>query len=102
MNGGPNASYTYGSLNILTLPVGFCYNDFRHLIAEDKLIISLNIYAIEFDETADEHEIKLYWNPNDDLVNDLRRLLYEPKYSDLTIFCSGEALKAHKCILAGW
>ncbi len=70
---------------------------------DDKLIISLKLYTfIGFDDATDVHEIKVYLNPtNEALVNDFANLLKEPKYSDVTIVCSGEALKAHKCILAG-
>lgn len=72
---------------------------------QGKLIIGLKLYTfIEFSDSSEEnfHEIKVYWNPtNEALVKDLTNLLKEPKYSDVTIICSGEALKAHKCILAG-
>lgn len=70
---------------------------------DDKLFIGLKIYnLIGIPDTTDVDEIKLYWNPmNEALVNDFANLLKEPKYSDITIVCAGEALKAHKCILAG-
>lgn len=95
--------YSYGSINILTLPESIFQNDMLQFMPDDKLFIKLKIYTlIGIDDQADVEEIKMYWNPmNEALVNDFANLLKEPKYSDVTIICAGEALQAHKCILAG-
>lgn len=70
---------------------------------DDKLFIGLKIYTlIGISDTTDVDEIKMFRNPmNEALVNDFANLLKDPKYSDVTIICAGEAIKAHKCILAG-
>lgn len=101
---GSNQYYSYGAINILILPLIAIQNNFMHLMPHNKLIISLKLCThIGFSDTTDVHEIKLCLNPmNEALVNDFANMLKDPKYSDVTIICAGEeALKAHKCILAG-
>lgn len=88
---------------MLSVPLIVFPNNFTHLVPHDKLIISLKLYTlIGFNDSKDVHEIKFQWNPmNEALVNDFANMLKYPKYSDVTIICAGESLKAHKCILAG-
>lgn len=101
---GPRQFYSYGTVNLLTIPVTAFQNDFRHFTPNNNLYISLKLFTfIEVNDAHDVREIKMYDNPTSEaLMNDLSQLLKEPKYSDVTITCSGGALKAHKCILAGW
>lgn len=101
---GPRQFYSYGTLNLLTIPVpAFQYDCCRHLLPQNSLLISFKLYTfIDLEDENDFDEIKLYRSPtNEALMNDLNHLLKEPKFSDVTINCSGEILKAHKCILAG-
>ncbi|XP_037043210.1 protein roadkill-like [Bradysia coprophila] len=100
---GPRQLYSYGTLNLITIPLIAFEQDFREFLPSDnKLLISLKLHTyIEVSDADDTREIKMYLNPtNAALMNDLNQLLKEPKYSDVTIICSGGVLKAHKCILA--
>lgn len=102
-NIGPLFYFSYGAKDTLTIPIMVISNDLRNFVPGDNLIITLKLYTrTGITQAPDLREIKVYSNPsNEALVNDLTNLLKEPKYSDVTIICAGESLKAHKCILAG-
>lgn len=78
--------------------------DVKKMMPDDKLVISFKLFRLN--EDNDSTSISKIQSGYDSMhetlaLNDFANLFKEPKFSDVSIICAGESLKAHKSILAG-
>ncbi|KAJ6641161.1 Protein roadkill [Pseudolycoriella hygida] len=95
--------FSYGRSSILVLPISYFRNCKDEFIRNEKLLIDVRVHTMSMysNPPPQFRDIKQHWNPlKAAFQNDFAKLLGEPKYSDVTIICDGEEIKAHKCILA--